>query len=137
MPTSSASDLARVHVQSSAGGLAVLKVPGAEYQIHAVAKGHVETGRHLSGRLEARALKMHRAQAGGCFIEPLAGAPRIVQGRVMDVDAARNRLLIDVTIPMWVQALPGQAATFNAGDLVNFYVESGTTFTPVDEPKSH
>ena len=60
------------------------------------------------------------------------GQPRIVQGVVRGVDQASNRLLCDVVVPMWVEPFDGQQATeFTAGDMVNFYVQSGITFTPV------
>ena len=86
--------------------------------------------------IEARALKLHRASAGGRFIEPVHGRPRIVQGTVYEVDLARDRLLMDVVVPMWVTvetAVTGQAASeFSQGDLLNFYVESDISFTPTD-----
>jgi hypothetical protein len=51
---------------------------------------------------------------------------------VRGVDQASNRLLCDVVVPMWVEPFDGQQATeFTAGDMVNFYVQSGITFTPV------
>ena len=88
----------------------------------------------VHGEIHGRALKMHRANAGGRFIEPSSGQPRIVQGTVFEVDAANNRLLMDVVVPMWItvdSVASGQRASeFAQGDLLNFYLESGTSFTP-------
>ena len=77
---------------------------------------------------------MHRAEAGGRFIEPVHGRPRIVQGTVYQVDQPNDRLLMDVVVPMWITvdtATTGQRASdFSPGDLLNFYLEPGTLFTP-------
>lgn len=90
--------------------------------------------RRIRGTVAGRALKMHHAEAGGRFIEPVHGRPRIVQGTVYEVDAPNGRLLMDVVVPMWITldtAATGQSASeFSPGDLLNFYLEPGTTFTP-------
>jgi len=90
--------------------------------------------RRIRGTVEGKALKMHRADAGGRFIEPVHGQPRIVQGTVSRVDAANDRLLMDIVVPMWITvetAVTGQRASdFQSGDLLNFYLESGTRFVP-------
>ena len=90
--------------------------------------------RRVRGVVEGRALKMHRAEAGGRFIEPVHGRPRIVQGTVYQVDQPNDRLLMDVVVPMWITvdtATTGQKASdFSPGDLLNFYLEPGTLFTP-------
>ncbi|MEC8560567.1 MAG: hypothetical protein VXY94_10875 [Planctomycetota bacterium] len=90
--------------------------------------------RRIRGTISGWALKMHRAEAGGRFIEPVHGTPRIVQGTVYEVDAPNNRLLMDVVVPMWItldSATTGQfASQFAPGDLLNFYLAPGTSFTP-------
>ena len=93
-----------------------------------------ERNRRIRGVIQARALKMHQASAGGRFIEPVHGRPRIVQGTVYAVDVENDRLLMDVVVPMWVSvesAVTGQfASDFSQGDMLNFYVESDISFTP-------
>jgi hypothetical protein len=92
----------------------------------------VHPGKRVKGVVRVKALRMHKAEAGGAFIEPIMGQPRIVQGVVRGVDAGANRLLVDVVVPMWVEPFDGQQATeFTAGDMVNFYAQSGASFTPV------
>lgn len=90
--------------------------------------------RRIRGVIHGRALKMHLAKAGGRFVEPVHGQPRIVQGTVYAVDAPNDRLLMDVVVPMWITVeseITGQVASdFKPGDLLNFYLESGTRFTP-------
>ncbi len=127
-----ASDLARLHVNSYDGSIAVLAIPGTSYQIHATVDGAIAAGSTVRGRLQGRALKMHRAQAGGCFIEPVMGAPRIIQGRVVGSVSDRGQILLDVGVPMWIEPVAGQdATTFAHGEMLNFYVESGIRFMPV------
>lgn len=73
---------------------------------------------------------MHRASGGGRFIEPIDGAPRIVQGAVLEVDAPGRRLLIDVAAPFWISLQADQPADeFAVGELVNCYLASGATFS--------
>ncbi len=116
----------------------VIGVPGTEYQVHLVSTapaGAITTavGKRIKGTIHARALRMHASSAGGRFIEPVWGPPRIVSGTVLGVDADQNRLLVDVSLPMWVAMHDGQQAdAFTSGQMVNFYVESGATFTPAD-----
>ena len=90
--------------------------------------------RRIRGTVMGRALKMHRADAGGRFIEPVHGQPRIVQGTVIRVDAKNDRLLMDIVVPMWITVETGvtgqRASDFQPGDLLNFYLESGTSFVP-------
>ena len=72
------------------------------------------------------------AQSGGIFVEPSEGHARIVQGRVIATDTRSNMVLADVVVPMWIAVPQGQAASdFATGDLLNFYVQSGSTIEPV------
>ena len=107
----------------------------SSYQLHLVPTSPIQAdvGKRLVGIIEGRALQVSVARAGGTFLEPLWGPPRIVQGRVRAVDAAGNRLLIVAATPMWVRLGDiGQAASgLVPGQMVNFYMQSGTTFTPV------
>lgn len=115
----------------------VLAIPGTDYRLHlapAVPASSITTpvGKRLRGTIEAEALRIFTAQGGGQFIEPIEGAPRIVAGRVLAVDAAQRRLLVNVATPMWLKLLPEQPIEqFAEGAMVNCYVESGARFTPV------
>lgn len=130
--------LVRGVLESLDDELLVLAVPGTDYKLHLIpgvraAEIRTPIGKRIKGVIHARALRMHKASAGGQFIEPIYGHPRIVQGEVLAVDPAARRVLVDVAIPMWVETAAGQnIAAINPGDLVNFYVQSGATFTPQD-----
>ena len=131
------SDVATGVLMTASDGHVVLRVPGTNYLIRLACAAderdlapHV--GRRVRGVVHAKALKMNHAAGGGVFIEPVDGHPRIVQGRVIATDIQRNRVLADVVVPMWLEVAPGQAASdFATGQLLNFYVQSGATFTPV------
>ena len=131
---STASDITRAVLQHMDGDKIILAIPSTDYQIHLMCSGNTATqvGKRIQGVINIKALRMHKASAGGSFIEPIYGHPRVVQGRVLAIDLAKNRLLCEVVVPMWVEPFDGQsAADFNAGDMVNFYAQSGATFTPV------
>lgn len=130
-------DLARGVLESIDGDRIVLAVPHTEYKLHldlTVPAGEISVppGKHIKGRIEARSLRMHGASGGGSFIEPVWGAPRIVAGNVLSIDEPNRRVLVNAAVPIWVTAPEGQDFSVLAeGGLVNFYVESGTTFLPV------
>ncbi|MHC4992967.1 MAG: hypothetical protein ACYTGC_18490 [Planctomycetota bacterium] len=114
----------------------VLTIPGTDYRLQLVptvpASGFsTPVGKRVRGIIEAEALRMHPAEGGGRFIEPVYGAPRILAGTVLAVQEGRQRVLLDVAVPMWVSWDPGQDLdVLQVGRLVNCYVKSGTTFTP-------
>jgi len=115
-----------------------LGVPGTEYRLFLRCAVDPATlrpagpGRRVRGSIHGQALKLFRAHAGGRFIEPLWGHPRIVQGTVVDADAAANRLLVDMVVPAWLSLEPGQTVSeFPRGTLVNMYLASGLEFRPV------
>ena len=131
---STASDITRAVLQQLDGDKIILAIPSTDYQIHLVCSGKTSAhvGKRIQGVIDIKALRMHKASAGGSFIEPIYGHPRVVQARVLAIDLAKNRLLCEVVVPMWVEPFDGQsAADFNEGDMVNFYAQSGATFTPV------
>lgn len=136
-PTSSATDdTARVRVDQASDETVVLSLPNTNYRLHLrpgapLSSFPSEPGRRAKGVIAGRALRMHKASAGGSFIEPIEGHPRIVQGSVLATDLDRNRVLIHAAMPMWFEVAEGQLASdFQTGDMVNFYAESGMTFTP-------
>ncbi len=131
----SETDTARVVVQSVADGRVVVTVPHTQYELELAlgraAAAESLVGKHINGLIHARALKMHHAAGGGVFIEPVQGHPRSVQGRILATDVVNNKVLAHIVVPMWVRVPQGQAASeFTTGELVNCYLESGTTLTP-------
>ncbi len=122
-----------VRLEEATASKFVVSVPGTEYVLQFAAGGStsVAPGKRVVGTITGRAQKFHRPHAGGEFIEPVEGHPRIVQGRIRDMDTATNRVLLQAVVPMWVTLQDGQSARdFAPGDFVNFYMESGVVFAP-------
>ena len=138
VPTADVQSQATVRgvLEAFADDTIIISLPHTEYRLHLVptvpaAAITTPIGKRLKGTIHAKALRMFKAAGGGQFIEPLEGAPRIVAGRVLHVDAAGRRLLVDVAAPMWMTlADDNDPGEFAVGDMVNCYVESGTRFTP-------
>lgn len=132
-----ANEIARLMLEEKTGSALVLKIPGTSYKLQLLTKADSESittepGKRIKGIIHAKAMQMHNAKAGGKFIEPIWGEPRIVSGTVSAIDESKNRLLVDVSIPMWVEVYEGQQATqFAVGQLVNFYVKSGMEFEQI------
>ena len=117
-------------------------VPGTAYRLDLVLDGDAAPLQQrlatrgagtvrLKGTVRGRALRAWHATAGGCFIEPVWGTPRIVQGRVLAIDVNANAALVDLAVPAWIAMEASQpAGQWQTGDMLNFYVESGMTFTP-------
>ncbi len=128
--------LVRGIMESLSDDVIVISLPHTSYRLKlvlTVAASAISTsvGKRIKGTIHAKALRMFKASGGGLFIEPLEGAPRIVAGRVLQVDGPSRRVLVDVAAPMWMTLAPDNAPEeFAVGEMVNCYVESGTRFTP-------
>ena len=128
--------IARVVIDAVHDDRVIVRLPGTDYRLDfrvANAKpASLEPGKRARGTIEAVALKIHAATGGGQFIEPVDGTPRIVAGRVLHVDQSTGRVLVDVSVPMWVTTVVAEDLNqCREGELVNFYVESDSTFSPV------
>lgn len=129
--------IARGIIESLSDDKIVLKISGSDYRLHlkpAVPASEIETpvGKRIKGTIRAKAMRIHPFHGGGKFIEPVWGEPRIVAGRVLAVDEAKRELLVDLVVPVTVEAKDDQdMGVCTEGSMVTFYVESGTSFTPV------
>jgi hypothetical protein len=114
-----------------------LAVPGTDYRIDLVpavpaSQFAVEVGRRIKGVIRSRALRIHPSGAGGRWIEPVYGMPRIVAGSVVHADKEHRQVTVNVALPMVVTALEGQDFSFlRPGAFVTFYVQEGSMFVPV------
>ncbi len=117
----------------------VLAIAHTDYRLHLVptvpaARLQPHLGKRVKGTIHARALRIHPAAGGGRFIEPVWGTPRIVAGKVLSADPGTKEAVIDLTVPFVVRTMEEQVfeGILEPGRLVNFYVETGATFTPVE-----
>jgi len=129
--------VARAKLESVDNNRIVVSVPGTDYQLRltlTVPADQIDTppGKRIKGVIEARALRAHNFSGGGTWIEPVWGEPRIVAGQVIGHDEQNNRVLLHAVLPIWVSLEDSQQPSdFSEGQMINFYVESGTTLTPV------
>ncbi|MCZ6835390.1 MAG: hypothetical protein O7G85_06405 [Planctomycetota bacterium] len=130
--------IARCVLQSIEDDYLVMAIPGTEYRLHLVPSIDAnqlkqKVGKRLKGTIHAKAMKIHSARGGGLFIEPVLGSPRIVAGVVIAIDERERQVCVDVSVPMWVSLGEDQdLENCVEGELVNFYVQSGSTFKPLD-----
>ncbi len=123
-------------VESSASKV-VLAFPGSDYQLHLVPERPVTTtpGKRVLGIIKAQARRVDVVRTGGQFVEPVMGRPRIVQGRVVEVNASPNGPgTLTVLAPMPILLKLGElqhAGQFKIGDLVNTHTLPGATFAPL------
>lgn len=120
---------ARVRVVRVLDGVAHVTVPETHYQLQLkVEDGAVVEPGPMSCVVQASALKVHPTTGGGQFIEPSAGAPRIICGLLRAIDPASRRLLVDAVIPMWIQIdETTDLSSLRIGGLVTSYLSSGAT----------
>jgi hypothetical protein len=130
--------IVRAVLEAAGDDKVVLAVPNTDYRVHLVptvpaAALKEQVGKRIKGIIHGNALRVHPSEGGGRFIEPVWGMPRIVAGKVLSVDEANRRFVVDLTVPFVITTLSEQqyAGIIEPGRLVNFYLQSGSTFTPV------
>ncbi len=114
-------------------GHVVFTVPNTSYELHLVPTAALaqRAGDRLIGIIRASARRIDVVETGGRFVEPVAGRPRRIQGRVVGVDA--GALVVDAGVPIHCTPTdPRQTASqFASGALVAFDVLEGATFSPL------
>ena len=131
MTATTIDETATLRIESAGDGQGVFSIPGTQYRLHLATEADLSdrVGQRIRGRITGHALRMHQASAGGNFIEPLDGRPRIVQGTVLAVDPSSNAVIVDLVVPFRLSIAEEQApGMFASGEMVNFYVEPGCRF---------
>lgn len=115
-----------------------LRLPGTNYQPAFTAVGTMPAeGAKVAGLVRVNARRMDLPTAGGRFVEPVAGRPRRIQGRVIGVDAAKNEIQVRAGFAVLATPLaPQKAADFAVGQTVSFDAEPGASFE-VSTPAHH
>ena len=130
----SASALFRLKAQDS-GGICV-GWPGSSYELQLTCEDQISptTNGRIRGVVFARGLRFHAASAGGLFVEPSDGEPRMLAGRVVAVDENNALVVLKAPMPILVSMPAGQDwSILTEGSMVNGHVESGTGFLPATE----
>lgn len=109
---------------------------GTRYELRLLASGRYDGPlcRPVCGVIRGRARKVQTVSAGGCFIEPIAGVPRTVQGRIARVDGREMVInagaLMVIELPAEDHAWSLSRGPLAPGALVNVALLPGTSFEP-------
>lgn len=125
--------IARGAVLEQQAGAVTLGIPETDYELRLAVSADfaTPTGKKASGVIRAQAKRIDRIRTGGKFIEPVAGRPRRVQGRVIGLDEEAGVVIVDAGVPIWCRTGDRQRpADFQIGEMVATDVLSGATFTP-------
>lgn len=124
--------LTRGMVRSAGEAKLVLGVDDTKYELHLECQGSLAAGQRVRGMIVMRAIKVWTVSAGGSFITPLSGVPRMIQGRVKGVDG--KRLIVQAGTPVCVES-PQERSAFDlkngelaVGVMVNVTVVPGARF---------
>lgn len=131
------SNLALGTVKSAGENQVVLSVAGTNYELHLAVAGPsaLKVGEDVRGVIRARARKVWTTAAGGNFISPLFGPPRVIQGKVKSVDG--RTLVVQAGVPVTVE-LPADGSAYDLkngglapGTMVNITTLGDPSFEPV------
>jgi len=119
-------------------GMIVLDIPGTDYQLHLLESTPTQTtiGKKIRGRITAQARRVDVIKTGGRYIEPVAGRPRRIQGRIVAIDHDADAVVVNAAVPIHCKTNAHQRATdFAVDQLGSFDALPGARFEPVDEPR--
>lgn len=126
--------LTRGTVVSSTGDKLILNVADTSYQLLLDCAASLVAGENVRGTIIVKARKVWTVPAGGSFISPLFGSPRVVQGKVKVADG--KRLIVQAGMAVCVE-LPGDPTAYDLkngelspGVMVNITTFPGARFEP-------
>ena len=128
--------LAQGVVKSADDKNLILQIPGTSYELHLALAGAstLKVGETVRGVIRARARKVWTMAAGGNFIQPLFGQPRVVQGRVMAILGTTLTVQAGTTFEMELpadqSALDLKNGQLVPGAMVNITLFPDASFSP-------
>lgn len=133
-PTDTANrSIARGVLADAKDGLVVLAVPDTDYRVQLTVSAPLkaQVGDRIAGFVRAQARRVDVIKSGGSYLEPVAGRPRRVQGRILAVDAGADTITVGAGAPIVCRLGPRQKASqFQVAQMVSLDVEPGASFTP-------
>ncbi len=127
MQMSTSTPTFRGRIQAIDGDRVTIAVPGGPYRLmlHVSHPPAGAVGDAVHGTITAQAARMHRASAGGKFVEPTSGPLRTVAGRVESI--GDSWCIVRSVVPLRVE-LDVLDPDLREGDLVTFDVRPGTVW---------
>lgn len=122
-------------IKGAADGTITLAKPGTNYALELVALEPVSkpVGAKIRGEVRVQAARMDVIASGGKYIEPVAGPPRRVAGRIVEIDARANLVVVDAG-PFTVVCTPHElqkASKFAVDQMVTMGVRPGASFKAI------
>jgi len=122
-------------LKDAGDGTITLAKPGTNYALELVTLEPVAkpAGAKIRGEIRVQAARMDVIASGGKYIEPVAGPPRRVAGRIVEVDARANLVIVDVG-PFTVVCTPHplqKASKFAVDQMVTMGIRPGASFKAI------
>jgi len=128
---------ARGKVLSLADGNVVFAPVDTNYRLHLASADHffaALAGQMVKADIHASARKIYTMAAGGGFIAPIFGIPKVVQGRVVYADQStlvvRAGTLIAIKLPPTADAIDLVNGPIAVGSMVNAVLQPGASIHP-------
>ncbi len=122
-------------LRASGNGTITLAKPGTDYALELVVgeAPAAPVGGKIRGEIRVNAARMDVIETGGKYIEPVAGPPRRVAGRIVEIDSRVNLVVVDAG-PFTVVCTPHElqkATRFRVDQMVTMGVKPGATFKAI------
>ncbi len=108
----------------------VIEFPNTNYRLKLDASQMIvgDIGKRILGTIHATARRIDIVDSGGCYVEPVYGSPRRIQGRIIAIEG--DAIVVDAGMPIYcTPSERGQTAEgFEVGQFVAFGVLAGTKF---------
>lgn len=130
MSSATSTDLSRGTIVRDVGSTLILQPDGTNYQHHLESdSGFSGTdGKPVRCVIRVKARKIYTVPSGGCWVAPILGVPKIIQGRVVGVS---DKTISIKAGAVFVVDLPDGK---DAIDLANGAIEEGALVNVVAKP---
>lgn len=119
------------------GQRVVFNPANTNYELHLALVGAAPApGSSIHALIRLKGRKVWTVASGGNFVAPIAGEPRVIQGRVRQADS--QRALVHAGLPLNVELPPDPVCydlvngPFGPGALVNITIYPGATLEVAD-----
>ena len=122
-------------LKAAGEGTVTIAKPGTNYALELVALEPVskDVGEKIRGEIRVQAARMDLIASGGKYIEPVAGPPRRVAGRIVEIDSRANLVVVDAG-PFTVVCTPHplqKASKFAVDQMVTMGIKPGAAFRSI------
>ncbi len=118
-------------------GTVVISPRDTNYELYLATNLALSAGQPTRGTVKLKGRKVWTIPAGGSFIQPLLGEPRVVQGMVKA--ASGNTIVVQAGLPVCIElpaeknALDLKNGSLQPGVMVNVTIFPGATFEAASE----